>query len=89
MDKRGQGLSMNVIIIAAISLLVLVVLAIIFTSRIGSFGEGLDQCEKSGGSCEFTDSCRSLEGYAAEDTFGTRGCLKDQGEGSKCCLPEL
>jgi len=32
-NKKGQGLSLNVIIIAALALIVLVVLAVIFTSR--------------------------------------------------------
>ena len=34
-NKKGQGLSLNVIIIAALALIVLVVLAVIFTSRAG------------------------------------------------------
>lgn len=33
LDKKGQGLSLNVIIIAAIALIVLVVLVVIFTGR--------------------------------------------------------
>ena len=33
LNKKGQGLSLNVIIIAAIALIVLVVLVVIFTSR--------------------------------------------------------
>lgn len=40
--KKGQGLSMNVIIIAALALVVMVVLMAIFTGRIGSFGKGVD-----------------------------------------------
>ena len=38
MDKRGQGISLNVIIIAALALIVLVILIAIFTGRIGTFG---------------------------------------------------
>ena len=37
MSKKGQGLSMNVIIIAALALLVLVILSVIFMSRAGIF----------------------------------------------------
>ena len=36
-NKRGQGLSLNVIIVAAIALIVLVLLVVIFTGRIGIF----------------------------------------------------
>ena len=39
--KKGQGLPLNVIIIAAIVLIVLVVLWAIFTGRMGVFTKGL------------------------------------------------
>ena len=41
MDKKGQGLSLNVIIIAALALIVLVVLVVIFTGQIGKFTLGV------------------------------------------------
>jgi len=44
MNKKAQGLSLNVIIIAAIGLLVLVVLAIIFTGRSGIFVREIEKC---------------------------------------------
>ncbi len=50
--KKGQGLSFNVIIIAAIALLVLVILAVIFIGRMGadeSKDFDFDKC----GDCEF------------------------------------
>jgi len=37
MKKKGQGLPLNVIIIAVIVLLVLIVIWVIFTGRIGTF----------------------------------------------------
>ena len=40
-SKRGQGLPLNVIIIAMISLVVLVILILIFTGRIALFERGL------------------------------------------------
>ncbi len=43
LDKRGQGLSLNVIIIAALALIVLVVLVVIFTGRIGVFERGVGE----------------------------------------------
>lgn len=51
MYKRAQGISINVIIIAAIALIVLVVLVFILTGRLQIFGEGLDDCESKGGRC--------------------------------------
>ena len=41
--KKGQGLSLNTIIIAAIVLIVLVVLWAIFTGRMGVFTKGLKE----------------------------------------------
>jgi len=43
MNKKAQGLSVNVIIIAAIALIVLVVLVAIFTGRLGLFSKGLGE----------------------------------------------
>ena len=49
--KKGQGISINVIVIAAIALLVLVVLAIVFLGQTGTFTKGVNDCENKGGSC--------------------------------------
>ena len=40
--KKGQGLSLNTIIIAAIVLIVLIVLWAIFTGRMGNFTKGIN-----------------------------------------------
>jgi hypothetical protein len=42
--ERGQGISINVIVITAIALIVLVVLVIVFTGRVQIFGKGLGTC---------------------------------------------
>jgi hypothetical protein len=58
MRKKAQGMSLNVIIIAALGLLVLVVLAIIFTGRTGVFVRESDKCDTKGGTCvETKDAC--------------------------------
>jgi hypothetical protein len=41
-SKKGQGLSLNVIIIAALALIVLVVLVVIFTSQAAQTGEKVE-----------------------------------------------
>ena len=41
MKKNAQGLSMTTIVVAALALLVLVVLALIFTGRMGDFSTGI------------------------------------------------
>ena len=41
--KKAQGLPLNVIIIAAVALIVLVVLVAIFTGRLAIFGRGISE----------------------------------------------
>ena len=50
--KKGQGLSMNVIVITAVALIVLVVLIAIFTGQMGDFSSGISdsrECQNLGG----------------------------------------
>ena len=52
MNKKSQGLSINVIIIVAIALIVLVVLIAIFTGRLGSFVGGVKGAATCSSSCK-------------------------------------
>ena len=60
MDKKAQGLSMNVIIIAAISLLVLIVLAVLVFRAGGNVTTGTN-CVGVGGQCYAGESCDDLQ----------------------------
>jgi uncharacterized membrane protein len=51
MNSKGQEVSITVIIVAAIALLVLVVLSIIFLGRAGIFSQKTVDCEGQGGQC--------------------------------------
>jgi len=55
---RGQGLSLTTIVIAAVSLIVLVVLVAIFTGRINLFNIGVGQVGESEVACQ--NLCRGL-----------------------------
>jgi hypothetical protein len=68
--KKAQGLSMNTIIIAALVLLVLVVLAIIFGTRSRAFNQGQSSCISKGGYCN-KDPC------GAAPTISSRGDSPD------------
>ena len=57
MQKKGQGLPINVIIIAVLALLVLVILALIFTGKIGSTVTQIDECK---GQCVAPDQCTGV-----------------------------
>ncbi len=87
MQKKAQGLSMNVIIIAALALLVLVILSVIFMSRTGMFISDSKNCEQLGGRCvALTDECPA--GYVAK-SMGSMKCLKSDGSvdpDKKCCV---
>ncbi len=58
LNKKGSEMTLNVIIIAAIALIVLVVMLFIFSGKIKAFGQGTDSCTAKGGSC-------TAEGYSA------------------------
>lgn len=51
MSNKGQSISINTIIIAAIALAVLVVLFAIFTGRIGGFTKGLQETDTCAQKC--------------------------------------
>lgn len=88
-NRRAQGISLNVIIIAAIALLVLVILSIIFIQRMAETRGEVDKCETNGGTC--ADDCAELGDYVREVTtykcyypsgHEQEGELSDQ----KCCI---
>ncbi len=53
-NKRGAELALNVVVIAAIALLILAVLIFIFSSRASKFTQGVGDCEFQGGTCSET-----------------------------------
>ena len=91
MAKKGQSISINTIIIAAIGLAVLVVLFAIFTGRLGKFTLGVeatDTCEQKCTSLNSdigdnpqTDSKTCSQGQYIAGSYkdGPYGC---------CCVPK-
>jgi len=59
MNKKAQGLPLNLIIIAVIVLIVLAVIIAIFVGKIRVLPTGVQSCEGRGGSCQ-EKSCASL-----------------------------
>ncbi len=57
MNKRGQGLTLNTIVIAALVVIVLIVLILIFTGNLGIFQSQTNDCATQGGSCHAATSC--------------------------------
>lgn len=89
MIKKGQGLSINVIIVAALALIVLIVLWAIFTGRMGIFVKGIKETDKTcaelGGM--YKDSCGENEkAVVAKDAnlpenIGKVCCIKPRSSG--------
>ncbi len=78
--KKAQGMSMNVIIIAAIALIVLVILSVIFIGRMGAFGAASKDCTKLGGTC-YASPC-SAQGLSPHPSA-------DCDEGQFCCTQKI
>lgn len=73
-SKKAQGLSMSVIVIAALVLIVLVVVIGIFTVNSGKFSDDIVSCGVRGGICE--ESCGTNQ----------RQIDAECSEGKQCCL---
>ncbi len=50
-SKKSQGLSLSTVVIAALALLVLVILSVIFVGRMGNTSDKSRDCVQQGGSC--------------------------------------
>ncbi|MBN2420805.1 hypothetical protein JXB27_00840 [Candidatus Woesearchaeota archaeon] len=86
MNKKGVEISMNVIIIAAIGLMVLVVLSAIFLGRIGVFSQSTADCSIQGGIC--AERCGDID-VGSEDYLTPNPSIKcklPDGEPGVCCL---
>lgn len=90
--KKAQGISMNVVIIAALALLVLVVLSVIFLSKMGVTQRGMADCRQQGGQCfSKTENAGSCPTYAPKE-YPQWVCFLSDGSGKAdpnqiCCLP--
>ncbi len=98
MDKKGQGLSINVIIIVAIALIVLVVLIAVFTGRMGGFVGGIDETATCDNTCAALDMSKAETAQLATDTAckaaedhryigGTKEYKDLKGTEKCCCKP--
>ena len=83
MNKKAQGMSINVIIVAAIALLVLVILSVIFIGKIGIFSETVGDCESKGGSCVLaSESCPS----EFPQKYSPWSCPQSGEDDQQCCI---
>ncbi len=78
---KGQGISINMIVVAAIALLVLVVLSVVFLGRFGVFAKQSGDCENKGGTCTSTGCPTGTSTYAAWSCPDTAS-----GASQSCCI---
>ena len=90
MSNKGQSISINTIIIAAIALAVLVVLFAIFTGRLGGFTKGVqetDTCAQKCSSLNLPNSADLAQYDCSQKTSGTfiAGKFSDTPTNGCCC----
>ncbi len=84
MNKKAQGLSLNTIIIAALVIMVLIILGMVFMGRMGTFASTSKSCSSKGGTCiEGTSGFDCPEEYTISPTGGD--CPEDQ----ICCAKSI
>ena len=84
MEKKGVEMSLNVIIIAAIGLLILVILAFLVVNRVKPVSDTADSCVvKYGGTCQA--SCVSTTGSSLEPVTSATDCQKRTDGKTACC----
>lgn len=81
--SKGQSLSMNTVIVAALALLVLIVLALIFMGKIRIFGTESRRCANQGGMCEPTcdPNEKEVSGTECSDYTPPQSCCVDLWDG--------
>ncbi len=92
MFKKGQGISINMVVVAAVALIVLVVVVLIFTGRLGIFTKGTAQVTDK--TCnQYTGADGSpgiwLPGTTCPEGYAQKIFAADapQNEGKICCVP--
>lgn len=80
MNRKAQGLSLNVIIVAVISLLVLVVLSVLLFRNLTHTDDSLKDCAVNGGFCvDYVGNCPSGKEIAGTNCpEATPFCCKRQ-----------
>lgn len=86
--KKAQGLPMNVIIIAALALLVLVILTIVFMGRIGVFTKESGACEGVANAGCFASTCGQGDAADYPNAYRAAQCSEESVNAGRpnCCI---
>ncbi len=87
-SKKGQGLSINFIVMVAIALIVMAVIIMIFLNKSKEGSSAFSSCELSGGICVSGTSCIGKSNYGALPQAVSGTCVAKDGEVNPkvCCL---
>ncbi len=88
--KKGD-ISLNMIVVAAIALLVMVVIMLIFTGKISFFREQGDKCATMGGVCKDDFEGCNVDSYEREQPYlckddATGDWVRSGEAGKVCCI---
>lgn len=83
--KKAQGLSMTTIVIAALSLLVLVVLTLIFTGRMGNFSIGVEESSDCQSFCDSLGYKGAAQTLTSEETCDGDDTKEVKAGDNRCC----
>jgi len=86
--KKAQSISINTIVVAAIALIVMVLIMMIFTGNMSRFKRNTDSCENNGGRCIAEDTadeeCAPPYGRLRTDYVCYKGADIDKTK--TCCV---
>ena len=87
MKKKAQSISINTIVAAAIALVVMILIIMIFTNSFAGFKRSADACQSSGGKCVESDECVT-EGNTIRQVRTDLICYELSGDISDdvCCV---
>ena len=76
--KKGQGLSVNFIILIVIGLIIVGIMVFMIGSRVKLFGSATGSCAEKKGSCKLPEACNGA-------IIGKMDCLKVTGNKDDIC----
>ncbi|MFH2019898.1 MAG: hypothetical protein ABIJ34_00640 [archaeon] len=86
--KKAQSISINTIVVAAIALIVMVLIMMIFTGNMSRFKRNTDSCENNGGTCiadnTVEENCAAPYGRVRGDYSCYKGTEVDKTK--VCCV---
>lgn len=86
--KKAQSISINTIIVAAIAMIVMVLVVMIFTTNITKFNRGTDSCLSNRGTCISSDDVEE-KCSGENNVVMDYACYKVNGDKDStkvCCL---